>query len=116
MTGRGAIVMSQRSRQWTASPKQLAILGVAFVVLFCFTAVVSRTIVLVNLKQQEAATLRSIDALNQQIADKQDEIKYLESASYLEKAARTILMWGRQGERILIGAASGATSPPAGGR
>jgi cell division protein FtsL len=108
--------MSQRSRQWTASPKQLAIIGVAFVVLFCVTAVVSRAIVLVSLKQQEIATMQNIEDLDQQIADKQDEIEYLESTSYLEKAARTLLMWGRQGERILISASSGMTAPPLPGR
>jgi cell division protein FtsB len=108
--------MSQRRRQWTASPRQLAILGVAFVMLFCLTAVVSRAIVLVNLKQQEIGTIQTLKQLDQQIADKTDEIKYLESTSYLEKAARTLLMWGRQGERILISVSSSMTSPPAPGQ
>jgi len=50
--------------------------------------------------------------LSREIEKLRGDVRYLQSDGYIELAARTILLWGRPGEKLII-SFDGSTQPPA---
>ena len=94
--------MSQPARQWSASIKQFVAIVLTVVALFFIAGVFSRVIDLYELKQQQAALVRTHRDLEGKISQLQEDITYLQSDSYVEKAARQMLIWGHPGEKLIM--------------
>ena len=69
--------------------------------------------------RQQASLQQRNGELAKEIAELRDDVAYLQSDSYVEQAARTVLLWGRPGEKLIISrdnplpAAPTPTPPPA---
>jgi len=94
--------MKNPTRQWSASPGQLAAIVVLILALYFVAGVVHRGLNVWNLKQQQHALLQK----QKELIDKREQlgaaIEYMQSASYVEQAARSMLLWGPPGETLII--------------
>ena len=94
--------MNQPRRQWLASPKQLVGLIIVLIVLYLLAGVLNTFINYMNLVQQ-VNELEAANAANKStIEQMRDQIEYMQSDAYVEIAAKSMLLWGRPGEKLLI--------------
>lgn len=104
--------MSQSTRQWFVSPRQLLSIVIGIIVLSFVLGLINagyKYIVLVqrhrDLEQQRQSLVAQIDDLNGQI-------RYMQSDSFIEKAARSMLLWVRPGEKLIIPLDDKPSPPP----
>ncbi len=94
--------MSQPERQSSASPTQLATFLLAIVALYFLASMVGRAINIVEIMRQQATLQARNEELSRDIAKLRDDVEYMQSDSYVEQAARSVLLWGRPGEKLII--------------
>jgi cell division protein FtsB len=82
----------------------------ALVALYLLAGIVGRAINIVEIKRQQVAAQEKNQYLQREIERLQKEVLYMQSDSYIEQAARTVLLWGRPGEKLII--SSAATTAP----
>ena len=104
--------MSQPERQWSASPMQVATILLAIVALYLLAGIVGRAINIVEIKRQQVAALEKNEILMRDIERLQKDVQYMQSDSYIEQAARTVLLWGRPGEKLIITRVGSAPATP----
>lgn len=94
--------MKNPMRQWSASPGQLATIVILIIALYFVAGVVNRGLNVWSLKQQQHA----LEQKQKELIDKREqlraEIEYMQSPSYVEQAARTMLLWGPPGETLIV--------------
>jgi cell division protein FtsB len=104
--------MSQPERQLPASPMQLATIVLAIVGLYLLASVVGRVINIVEIKRQQVTLQHKNTELLQDIDRLQKDVQYMQTDSYIEQAARTVLLWGRPGEKLIISSSPAAQATP----
>ncbi len=94
--------MSQSARQWSASPKQLVGIVIVVVALYLVAGVINTLFNYMSLVRQ----VTELEAVNNdytmQIEQMRDLIEYMKTDAYVEVAAKSTLLWGRPGEKLLI--------------
>ena len=89
-------------RQLADTARQMVTIVIVAVALFFAVGVAGRMVTLIHLKIQFAELqARRVD-LRQQIDKLTGDINYMQTDSYVEQAARTMLLWGEPGEKLII--------------
>ena len=89
------------SHSWSNSRSQIATIILVVVGLYLVGTIASRAINILDLKRQQAAMVNDYNRLQQTIEDLRAEVEYIQSDSYLEQTARSML-WGRPGEKLIV--------------
>lgn len=104
--------MTEAPRPLAETTRQIITIVIAVVALFFAVGVAGRFVTLIHLKMQLADLQDQRISIQQQIDKLTGDIKYMQTDSYIEQAARTMLLWGRPGEKLIISANDGALTTP----
>ena len=91
---------------------QIATIVLAIVALYLLAGIVGRVINIVDIKRQQVALQEKNQALLLDIDRLQKDVQYMQSDSYIEQAARTVLLWGRPGEKLIISGSAATQATP----
>ena len=94
--------MTEPPRQLADTTRQIMTIVIVAVALYFAIGVAGRAITLVQLKMQLSDLQSQRTTLQQEIATENGNISYMQTDSYIEQAARTMLLWGRPGEKLII--------------
>lgn len=94
--------MQRLIRQWAATPRQFFTVIVAVIVLYIFVNILGVALHLFSLLRDQAALERSNVELTTRIATLREQTAYMQTDSYIEQAAREMLLWGPAGARLVI--------------
>lgn len=105
--------MNQPERQWSSSRTQFATIVLVIIGLYLIATVIGRAINILDLKRSQANLVARQSDLAQTIVTLRSDIEYLQSESYIEQAARSTLLWGRPGEKLIVPLGAPSQSNPA---
>lgn len=94
--------MAETVRQRPTTTRQILTIVAAVVVFYFVAGVAGRLVTLYHLRMQLAGLQEKRSEILADIDRLGGDVSYMQTDSYIEQAARTMLLWGRPGEKLLI--------------
>ncbi len=94
--------MRELVQQWSGTRRQIGAVVLAIVVIYVALNMVGLAVHVVTLMQEEGALHQTLADLDREEASLLEDIRYMLTDSFIEKAAREILLWVKPNERLVI--------------